>query len=94
MNDIVTGHMFGREIARKRDWWTYYYNKVFMAHMLFDGELKQDLLKHVKVWRPAIDADREIRSKWDLYGTLREYYRGILTTDIRDTICWNSYPGN
>jgi glycosyltransferase involved in cell wall biosynthesis len=92
LNDVYTGHKFGREINRKRDWDSYYYNKVMMCHLLFDGELKRDLLSHVKVWRPAIKADEEIRRNWDAkYKPLKEYYKSIFSVDIRDTICYNTF---
>jgi hypothetical protein len=63
-----------------------------MAHLLFKDDLKKDLLKYVKVWKPAIDADMYIRRNWDgYYKYIRTYYDSVLTTDIRDTICYNPF---
>jgi len=94
MADVHTGHRFGRSISRGPDTYSYYYNKVFMCYMLFDDEIRDELLEHVKLWKDPINADKHIKDNWSEYQPLKEYYQSIFTTDIRDTICFDSFKQN
>lgn len=91
-DDVVyTGHLFSRGVSA-RDTWAMYWNKVYMAHMFFDKEIRDDLLEHVMVWKPPIIHNDFIRKNWsNIYKDQRDYYDQIFVNDVRDTILWETW---
>ena len=91
-SNVYTGHIFGRSPNRKSDLWNMYWNKVYMAQMFFTGDIKKELMDHVRVWRPSFAAEKEILDGWNTtFKDIREYYRTILKVDVRDTILWETW---
>lgn len=91
MPDVYTGHMFGRGVS-KRNTWDMYFNKVYMAYMFFDEEVRDELLDHVKVWKNPMVAEKEILERWGNYfSKQKKYYNSIFKKDVRDTILWDTW---
>lgn len=91
MPDIYTGHMFGRSVSQ-RSTWDMYFNKVYMAYMFFDEDVRDSLLDHVKVWKNPMVAEKEILLRWgDHFSKQKKYYNGIFKRDVRDTILWETW---